>query len=123
MTNGSKTGKKRSIGVLSKELDLPTHVIRFWETQFPQIKPTIGKGQRRYYYDEDFEMLKSIKRYLHEEGYTIRGLKSLLEENKGLLLKEMKESSNKKVLLNSIKEKISFARDSIEDFRGIIKNL
>lgn len=123
MTNGNKIGKKRSIGVISKELDLPTHVIRFWETQFPQIKPTIGKGQRRYYYDEDFEMLKSIKRYLHEEGYTIRGLKSLLEENRGLLLKEMKESSSKKVLMNNIKEKIDSTKSSVDEFKSLIEEI
>lgn len=115
-----QTGKKRSIGAASKELELPSHVIRFWETQFPQIKPIIGKGQRRYYYDEDIEILKNIKKYLYDEGYTIRGLKTLLEDNKGLLLKDMRDKSNKSVLLNNLQDKIASVKEEIEQFKKFI---
>lgn len=71
--------KKRSIGVAAKEVGVQEHVIRFWESQFPEtIKPTIGVGGRRYYYNKDIETLLEIKRYLYEEGYTIKGLQGLL---------------------------------------------
>ena len=74
--------KKRSIGHAAKELDIGTHVIRFWETKFDQIKPKIGKGGRRYYFGEDIEILKKIKTFLYEEGYTITGLQKLLKQRK-----------------------------------------
>jgi DNA-binding transcriptional MerR regulator len=70
--------KKRSIGQVAKELDVQTHVIRFWETKFEQIKPVIGKGDRRYYFDNDIKILQKIKHSLYDEGYTIAGLQKQL---------------------------------------------
>ena len=74
--------KKRSIGDVAHELGVEPHVIRFWEEQFPQIKPEIGKGGRRYYYNKQLKVLKRIKKFLHEEGYTIAGLQKLLKRRK-----------------------------------------
>ena len=74
--------KKRSIGEVAQELDVEPHVIRFWEEQFPQIKPEIGKGGRRYYYNKQLKVLKRIKKFLHDEGYTIAGLQKLLKRRK-----------------------------------------
>ena len=74
--------RKRSIGLAAKELGVQEHVIRFWETQFPNvITPTIGAGGRRYYYDKDIDTLLQIKKYLYEDGYTIKGLQNLLSKN------------------------------------------
>lgn len=70
--------RKKSIGQVAKELGVESHVIRFWETKFEQIKPIIGKGGRRYYFAKDVEILKNIKHYLYDEGYTISGLQKLL---------------------------------------------
>ena len=53
--------RKRSIGEVAKELKIETHVIRFWEEKFPQIKPDIGAGKRRYYYNKQLKVLKRIK--------------------------------------------------------------
>lgn len=73
--------KKRSIGEAAIELGLPEHVIRFWETQFGEyIKPTRGNGKRRYFYDKDIKILNVIREYLYEKGYTIAGLKKLMEQ-------------------------------------------
>lgn len=73
--------RKRSIGDAAREVDVQEHVIRFWETQFKDyIKPTIGVGNRRYFYDKDIKVLKTIKYYLYEKGYTIKGLSKLLEK-------------------------------------------
>ena len=73
---------KLSIGQVSSELNVQTHVIRFWETKFDQIKPEIGKGYRRYYLAKDVEILKQIKHYLYESGYTIAGLQKLFSNKK-----------------------------------------
>ncbi len=74
--------RKRSIGEIADELGVETHVIRFWEEQFPQIKPETGKGGRRYYYNKQIKVLKRIKKFLHEDGYTIAGLQKLLKKRK-----------------------------------------
>ncbi|MFT6332171.1 MAG: DNA-binding transcriptional MerR regulator [Lentimonas sp.] len=76
--------KKRSIGQAALEIGVRTHVIRFWEEKFPQIKPQIGKGDRRYYFDYQMEVLFKIKSLLHNEGYTISGLQKLLGKRKKL---------------------------------------
>lgn len=74
--------KKRSIGDVAAELGVEPHVIRFWEENFSQIHPVIGKGGRRYYYNKQLKVLKRIKKFLHEEGYTIAGLQKLLKKRK-----------------------------------------
>ena len=74
--------RKKSIGEVAKELNIETHVIRFWEENFPQIKPEIGAGKRRYYYNKQVKVLKKIKRFLYEEGYTVAGLQKLLKRRK-----------------------------------------
>lgn len=71
--------KKRSIGQAAKEIEVQEHVIRFWETQFDEIQPTIGSGNRRYFYDKDIRILKTIKHYLYEKGFTIKGLQKILK--------------------------------------------
>lgn len=74
--------KKRSIGEAAKEMDVPEYVLRFWEKEFCNvIKPTIGVGNRRYYYDNDIKILLIIKKYLYKDGYTIKGLKNLIEND------------------------------------------
>ena len=80
--------KKRSIGNAAKEVGIKTHVIRFWESKFPQIKPKIGKGSRRYYFDKEIAVLNKIKSLLYEEGYSISGLQNLLKKRKESNLQE-----------------------------------
>ena len=70
----------RTISEVAEELDLPQHVLRFWETRFSQIKPLKRGGGRRYYRPEDVDLLKGIRRLLYDEGYTIRGLQRILKE-------------------------------------------
>jgi len=74
--------RKRSIGEVAHELKVKSHVIRFWEDNFSQIKPEIGAGGRRYYYNKQLKILRRIKKFLYEEGYTIAGLKKLLSGKK-----------------------------------------
>jgi len=70
----------RTISEVGDDLDLPTHVLRFWETRFPQIKPLKRGGGRRYYRPEDVDLLRAIRRLLHDEGYTIKGVQRILKE-------------------------------------------
>lgn len=68
----------RTIGELAAELGLPQHILRYWETRFPQLKPLQRAGNRRYYRPGDVELARRIHRLLNEEGYTIRGVQQLL---------------------------------------------
>ena len=71
----------RTISEVSKDLSLPQHVLRFWETKFVQIKPIKRGGGRRYYRPEDVRLLRGIKSLLYNDGYTIRGVQKVIKEN------------------------------------------
>ena len=68
----------RTIGEVAEDLDVPAHVLRFWESKFPQLKPMKRGGGRRYYRPEDIQLLRHIRQCLYQEGYTIRGVQKLL---------------------------------------------
>jgi DNA-binding transcriptional MerR regulator len=70
----------RTIGEVAEELDLPQHVLRFWETKFNQIRPVKRVGGRRYYRPEDVQLVAAIRVLLYGEGYTIRGVQRILKE-------------------------------------------
>src|SRR6478735_7721142 len=63
----------RTISEVADDLEVPQHVLRFWETKFPQIKPMERGGGRRYYRPEDIDLLRAIRDLLYEQGYTIKG--------------------------------------------------
>jgi DNA-binding transcriptional MerR regulator len=73
----------RTISEVASELDVPQHVLRFWESRFTQIKPTKRAGGRRYYRPEDVDLLRGIRTLLYSDGYTIKGVQKVLRE-KGL---------------------------------------
>ena len=93
--------------------ELPTHIIRFWETQFKQIKPKILNSNRRYYDEDCINLLKKVKFLLKEQGMTINGVKKILNGEQSLELDEMANNSIKADNLRNKLEKIS----------KIIKNL
>jgi len=70
----------RTIREVADAMDLPQHVLRFWETRFPQIRPLKRAGGRRYYRPDDVERLRLIRRLLYDEGYTIKGVQKLFKE-------------------------------------------
>jgi DNA-binding transcriptional MerR regulator len=70
----------RTIREVADSLDLPQHVLRFWETRFPQIRPLKRAGGRRYYRPDDIDRLRLIRRLLYDEGYTIKGVQKLFKE-------------------------------------------
>jgi DNA-binding transcriptional MerR regulator len=84
MTDSQRTTKApdafRTISEVSEALDLPQHVLRFWEAKFPQIKPLKRAGGRRYYRPDDIDLLRGIRELLHGEGLTIKGVQKVLRE-------------------------------------------
>ena len=73
-------GAFRTISEVSDELDVPQHVLRFWETRFSQVRPLKRAGGRRYYRPEDIELLRRIRGLLYQQGYTIKGVQKLLRD-------------------------------------------
>ena len=86
----------RTISEVSNEVNIPAHVLRFWETKFPNINPLKRSGNRRYYRPEDVKLIVRIKTLLYDNGYTVKGVQKLLKEN-----------DNKNNEKNIIKEKLS----------------
>ena len=115
----------KTIGEIAKKLNLVnektgrlmTHTIRYWESQFKQIKPTIRAGKRRYYSKKDFEVIKYIKYLLKEKGFTINGVKSLLNENKPHFLDDV----NKLGIYNRDLEKRRIIKEKVKKISKIVK--
>ena len=84
---GRRAGKSaaafRTISEVASELDVPTHVLRFWEGKFPNIRPLKRGGGRRYYRPEDVDLLRRIRSLLYDEGYTIKGAQRVIKEATG----------------------------------------
>ena len=81
---GRRQGKSaaafRTISEVASDLDIPAHVLRFWESKFTQVKPLKRGGGRRYYRPEDIDLLRGIRELLYTDGYTIKGVQKLLRE-------------------------------------------
>ena len=103
----------RTISEVSRDLSLPQHVLRFWETKFAQIKPIKRGGGRRYYRPEDVKLLKGIKNLLYNDGYTIRGVQKVIKQNgtKNILLNESQNNDFTEDK-NNINEKEKFVNYS-----------
>ena len=80
---GKSADAFRTISEVAEELGVAQHVLRFWESRFPQVKPMKRGGGRRYYRPEDVELLRHIRDLLYTEGYTIKGVQRLLRESGG----------------------------------------
>ena len=127
MVNKSENAYK-TIGEVAKELglinekngNLQTYTIRFWETQFKQMKPTIRAGNRRYYSNKDFEIIKKVKFMLKDQGLTIKGVKKIL--NKGIINKlDLKHNSSVIGSFDSstIKKKVKSISKIIKEIKNI----
>ena len=80
---GKSAAAFRTISEVSDELEVPQHVLRFWEGKFSQVRPLKRGGGRRYYRPEDISLLRRIRDLLYSEGYTIKGVQKLLREGRG----------------------------------------
>ena len=109
----------RTISEVAAELELPQHVLRFWEGKFNQIKPMKRGGGRRYYRPEDLEVLRRIRTLLYEDGYTIKGAQKLFKEG-GLAAKSVSHSTDipsQKTVSSPIGE------DKLDEMRGVLEDL
>jgi DNA-binding transcriptional MerR regulator len=77
---GKSADAFRTISEVATELEVPQHVLRFWESKFPQVRPLKRAGGRRYYRPDDVTLLRRIRQCLYEQGYTIKGVQKLLRE-------------------------------------------
>ena len=98
----------RTISEVADDLDIPQHVLRFWETRFAQIKPMKRSGGRRYYRPDDVDLLKGIRRLLYGEGYTIRGVQRILKEH-GIKSVQSLADSSAAVSFNALEETLGQA--------------
>ena len=98
---------------------LSTHVIRFWETQFKQIKPKILNSNRRYYDEKTIDLLKKIKFLLKEQGMTINGVKKILNNEDSLKLDEI---ADKSIRTENLKIKLKKISDKLKDLKNGKKN-
>ena len=108
-------GAFRTISEVAAELNVPQHVLRFWETRFIQIKPMKRGGGRRYYRPEDIALLTEIRSLLYDDGYTIKGVQKLFRD--GGLKKQLSQRklSTKEVIIKTI----SVEEKPVEDITGI----
>lgn len=111
----------RTIAEVAEELGVATHVLRFWETKFPQIKPMKRSGGRRYYRPDDVELVRRIRDFLYEKRYTIEGVQKLFKEKgvKAILSEEIQkdffEETADSVELNEESRKlISYVRSELK---------
>ena len=96
---------------------LPTHTIRFWETQFKQIKPRILNGKRRYYDEKNIDLLRKIKYLLKEKGLTIKGVKKILNNDDSFKLDEIIDKSIRGANLKKKLLKISNTLKTLKDLK------
>jgi len=101
----------------NKKGELPTHIIRFWETQFKQIKPKILNSNRRYYDEDSINLLKKVKFLLKDQGMTINGVKKILNGDQSLELDEMANNSIKAGNLRNKLVKISKIVKNLKDLK------
>lgn len=80
VSRGKSADAFRTISEVATELEVPQHVLRFWESKFPQVRPLKRAGGRRYYRPDDVALLRRIRQCLYEQGYTIKGVQKLLRE-------------------------------------------
>ena len=104
----------RTISEVAADLDIPQHVLRFWETRFTQIKPMKRSGGRRYYRPDDVDLLRGIRRLLYGEGYTIRGVQRILKEH-GIKSVQGLADQTSAVTFGAVEEAIGLSLQEPED--------
>jgi DNA-binding transcriptional MerR regulator len=104
-------GALRTIGELAQEIGRPQHILRYWETRFPQLRPLTRAGNRRYYRAEDVALVRRIHDLLSNHGYTIRGVQKLLASEKSAKVKSGGSSAKD---LKAVRDALQDALDKDE---------
>ncbi len=112
----------RTISEAATELDLPQHVLRFWETKFSHIRPLKRGGGRRYYRPEDLLLLRRIRDLLYDDGYTIRGVQKLLRRNDGKTPGNDDDSQREGIVLDRRQQaELADALGELEELRDLLR--
>jgi len=115
-------GAFRTISEVAEELDLPQHVLRFWETKFSQVRPMKRGGGRRYYRPEDVTLLRHIQKLLYDEGYTIKGVQKLMRDGNLKKSKLPEETGAKSAADGQLESEIRAAIDELEELRATLSS-
>ncbi|MDA0261638.1 MAG: MerR family transcriptional regulator [Proteobacteria bacterium] len=120
----------RTISEVASELDVPQHVLRFWESKFTQVKPMKRGGGRRYYRPEDVELLRGIRSLLYDDGYTIKGVQKVLRDKNGNLREETRRPRSSEVrvkqsanLTDPQRRRLESAIDELHAISNLLKSL
>ena len=122
MSLGKSAFAFRTISEVSKELQVPTHVLRFWEAKFSSIKPLKRGGGRRYYRPEDLDLLRKIKSLLYDDGYTIKGVQKLLKDQNKEAPDRIKALSPSEILRGRVNQE-DLTVSKIEQIKEIVDEL
>ncbi|MBW2658033.1 MAG: MerR family transcriptional regulator [Deltaproteobacteria bacterium] len=107
------------IGEVAKLADLPTHVLRYWETEFSDIRPKRANSKQRLYRRKDVELILQIKTLLHEQGYTIAGARKALKEG-GKILPE--KQNKKQISARQYAKRMSLIKEQLQELQKILIN-
>ena len=108
----------RTISEVADDLDLPQHVLRFWESRFHEIKPMKRGGGRRYYRSDDIDLLRGIRHLLYGEGYTIRGVQRILREQGAKFVQEVWEEGAPQPPHGVVESQESEENETVEETTG-----
>ena len=124
MATGSKSASAfRTISEVATELNLPQHVLRFWETKFNQIHPLKRGGGRRYYRPEDIDLLRQIRGLLYDNGYTIKGVQKLLRNGSAKNApKAEAEKAAENAVPNGSNAELQSILSELRDIQGLLRN-
>jgi DNA-binding transcriptional MerR regulator len=114
----------KTISEVAGELDLPQHVLRFWETKFTSIKPMKRGGGRRYYRPEDVDILRRIQGLLYADGYTIKGVQKLFKEGGKAPMQETSPAADKETPSktdNKTRHKLKSILSELEEIRTLVR--
>jgi DNA-binding transcriptional MerR regulator len=113
----------RTISEVAGELDLPQHVLRFWESKFSAIKPMKRGGGRRYYRPQDIDILRRIRDLLYDDGYTIKGVQKLFREGGKPSLNEDKPKSSESASgkASKVQNELKSILGELEDIRALVR--
>ena len=118
---GKSAAAFRTISEVAEDLDVPQHVLRFWETKFSQVRPLKRGGGRRYYRPEDVELLRHIRDLLYTEGYTIKGVQRLLRETGGRAVEET--GGDGEGLTAAQRAELKALKDELMALRDLLRSL
>ena len=124
MPEASRKGDQafRTIGELAADLGVPQHILRYWETRFPQLKPLQRAGNRRYYRPADVALAQRIHRLLNQDGYTIRGVQQLLSSGGGAEPEETEAAPRPAPAPALTAQNSNFPTEELRAIRSLLKD-